>query len=288
LKKQKILVQLPEGLKTKAVDIASDLEKNGAQVVVCNDPCFGACDLKFLEGFKTMHYGHSKMLEKENVEYKPWRMQEDCVPVALKAVPLLPSSVGLAATIQHSHQLENVKKALQNAGLNPEIIPQGVKCSENGQVLGCDFTGALKIKDKVDAFLFIGSGVFHPLGLAYYTGKKVVRADPLSSQVEEVDATEWVKGKSLRQTKAINAKTFGIIVSWKPGQKNLEKAFELKKTLEKQGFQATVFIMDEITPEKLLGLKVDAFVVTACPRIVIDDWKNYDKPLLLPSELPTQ
>ena len=33
------------------------------------------------------------------------------------------------------------------------------------QILGCDTTAAEKIKDKVDAYLYIGTGKFHPIAL---------------------------------------------------------------------------------------------------------------------------
>ena len=40
--------------------------------------------------------------------------------------------------------------------------------------------------------------------------------------------------------------------------------------------------MDEIRDDKLLGLDVDAFVNTACPRIVED---KFSKPILNPEDL---
>ena len=67
--------------------------------------------------------------------------------------------LGLTTTIQHMHLLPSVKKKLKNS-----IIA--------GQVLGCDVSNALKIAKKVEAFLFIGSGNFHPVQIAIKTGKK--------------------------------------------------------------------------------------------------------------------
>jgi 2-(3-amino-3-carboxypropyl)histidine synthase len=43
--------------------------------------------------------------------------------------------------------------------------------------------------------------------------------------------------------------------------------------------------MDKFDPEKLRSLGFDAYVSTACPRIAIDDFAAYDKPLLTPQEL---
>lgn len=281
----KILLQVPEGLKKKAIKIAEELKSKGDEVIIWGERCYGACDVKVLPGYTTIHYGHSKMIDIPNVEYRPWRSDQDLIPVVSKALPLLPEKLGLASTIQHSHKLADVKEFLKDQGKEAILVPKGPRCSEDGQILGCDLAGALKIKDKVDAFLFIGTGMFHPLGIAYYTGKRVFRADPFTLEFEEVDATEWLKAKALRQSKAAGAKSFGVVVSLKPGQERIEEAKKLCNVLESKGFSSYVILMDEVTPDKLLGFDVDAFVITACPRIVIDDWKNYEKPVLLPEEV---
>lgn len=38
--------------------------------------------------------------------------------------------------------------------------------------------------------------------------------------------------------------------------------------------------MDEVTPEKIEGLKLDALINFACPRIGIDDLSRYKIPIL--------
>ncbi|MCD6414387.1 MAG: diphthamide biosynthesis enzyme Dph2 [Candidatus Diapherotrites archaeon] len=281
----KILLQLPEGLKTRAIKLAKELKSKGNEVVIWGERCYGACDVKTLPGYRTLHYGHSKMLDIPNVEYEPWRINKDLVPVVTKALPMLPKKVGLASTIQHSHKLGEVKDFLESHGKTAIIIPKGARCSEEGQVLGCDVSGAVAIKDDVDVFLFIGTGLFHPMGIAYYTGKEVVRADPITQEVEDVDATKWIKARALRQSKAMGAKSFGVVVSLKPGQNQMESAGKICEKLESSGYPAYIIAVDELSPDKLLGFDVDAFIITACPRIVIDDWKNYDKPVLLPEEV---
>jgi diphthamide synthase subunit DPH2 len=39
-----------------------------------------------------------------------------------------------------------------------------------------------------------------------------------------------------------------------------------------------------LNPDHLLGLDVDAFVSVACPRIAIDDFAIYKKPIITPPE----
>ena len=38
--------------------------------------------------------------------------------------------------------------------------------------------------------------------------------------------------------------------------------------------------MDEITPEKIQGLKLDGLINLACPRIGIDDLNRYKIPII--------
>jgi 2-(3-amino-3-carboxypropyl)histidine synthase len=165
------------------------------------------------------------------------------------------------------------------------FIGQGKKTKYVGQILGCDFGAATSIVKKVDAFLFVGSGRFHPLGVAYFTGKKTVAADPYSLKAEMMENKQWEKEKWLRVEKTHDAKNFGVVVCSKQGQKKWKLAEKVKKTLEGQNKKAHFIYMDEITPEKLDYLPFDAFVITACPRIVLDDWKNYKKLVLLSEEI---
>lgn len=89
-----------------------------------------------------------------------------------------------------------------------------------------------------------------------------------------------------RITKARSAKKWGILVSSKEGQYRMALAKEIKKTLEENGMEAYIILVDNVNPDVLLPyLELEAFVVSACPRIAIDDSQMYKKPLLTPQEL---
>jgi len=76
------------------------------------------------------------------------------------------------------------------------------------------------------------------------------------------------------------AKKVGVIVGTKIGQKFGSQKFILEK-LRKNEKDAIVIIIDEITPEKIMNFySIDAFVELACPRIAIDDFAKYEKPIL--------
>ena len=65
---------------------------------------------------------------------------------------------------------------------------------------------------------------------------------------------------------------------------NLAKA--IKKELEDLKMEAYIIMVDNVNPDILLPyMDLEAFVVTACPRIAIDDSQMYKKPLITPQEL---
>ena len=185
----------------------------------------------------------------------------DIKQVIEKSLKLLPKRVGLVATVQHKHELNKIKEILEKSGKKAII---------GGQILGCDISAAKKIKDKVDAFLYIGSGEFHPLGVALETNKKVIIANPLSNQVSEIkkqDVENYRKKQKGALIKFLSSETVGILVSLKPGQQNLKKAMELKKNLKSK--KTYVFIADTIDLNQLENFPfIECWINTACPRLV--------------------
>ena len=98
-----------------------------------------------------------------------------------------------------------------------------------------------------------------------------------------------LKDRILRQrwaaiARAHDAKIFGILVSKKTGQIRMEMAKDLKALAEKHDRQASIFLLDLVSPDMLEGYRVDAWVNTACPRIAIEDLLQYKQPMLTPQE----
>jgi 2-(3-amino-3-carboxypropyl)histidine synthase len=276
---RRVLIQIPEGLKIHAIEWIKQLQEPGIELFLSSDPCWGACDVQTPDFIDiTVHFGHSQFIKtKKPVIYVEAFAKVPIVPVLEKAVEMLPEKVGLTTTIQHMHMIEEAKEFLES---------KGKKVFVGGQVLGCKFSGAEEIKNKVDAFLFIGSGLFHPTGIAYYCQKKTFRADPYTSEVEEVDINSFLKRKYARIGNAKSARVFGIIISTKPGQKNLKKAEQVRLELEEKGKEVYFITGNEIATDRMLGFReIEAFVCTACPRIAVDDSANYPGPVLLPEEV---
>ncbi|MBW2977209.1 2-(3-amino-3-carboxypropyl)histidine synthase subunit [Candidatus Woesearchaeota archaeon] len=182
-------------------------------------------------------------------------------PVIGKSLKLLPKKVGLVTTIQHKHQLKQIKEIVEKAKKKAVI---------GGQILGCDVSAAKKIKNKVDAFLYIGSGEFHPLGVALETNKKVIVANPLSNEVSELkkqDVENYKKKQKGALIKFLSSKTVGILVSLKPGQQKLEQALGLRKNLKNK--KAYIFIADTLDLNQLENFPfIECWINTACPRLV--------------------
>ncbi len=283
---KRVLIQLPEGLKPKALSIARELEKLGFDPVISGDPCFGACDLRFLENSITLHIGHSKMLEDPRVVYWEYRYDIDPSEAIIENLNKIEETkLGLVTTVQHINHLGKMADLLRSKGKQVWVGDPGPRSTYPGQVLGCDTGSATSVSSNVDAFLFIGTGVFHPLLVTYQTRKKVYAVDPFSKEMQVITGERFEKEKALRITKAMESKRFGVVMSSKPGQYFPEVAREVVKRIREKGYEAYEIILDLITPEILKGLGFDCYVITACPRIVLDDWKNYSVPILLPEEV---
>ena len=285
-------LQVPEGLKKKVLDLADEL---GGDVIISGEACFGACDIrpdeaKRLKCDKTVHYGHAKFTDAEMpIEYKEIREKIDFTPLLKKNFSKLEKykSFGIVTTLQFLDCIKDVKDFLEKSG-KKVLLGKGIKAVYAGQILGCDPSAGTSIKEKVDCFLYLGSGMFHPLGLMLQTDKPVFIFDIERNEMRDAAA---YRDKFLRQKYAAieiakDAKRFGILVSTKPGQMNVELAKKIKSKLISQGKKAWILAFDEIRPEKLEYLDLDAYVNTACPRIAIEDRTSFKKPILNPDELP--
>jgi 2-(3-amino-3-carboxypropyl)histidine synthase len=290
---RRVLVQVPEGLKPRARDIAAALEKEGFVPFISVEPCFGACDLIDREAVgmadALLHIGHSDYGLKASVPvvYEEMMFEHDPVPLLSKHLNSLKpyTNIGLISTVQHLPGLAKAKVFLESHGKSA-LLGKPSRALHPGQVLGCDYSAAKSIEGRVDCFLFIGSGRFHPLGLAMETAKPVLfldtEAGSLTNLSEEKKTLERLRGAGI--AKASQAKAFGILISTKPGQAHPDLAMEAKGRLESLGKKAFILVANQVTPEKLLGLGVEALVNTACPRIR-EDARAFRMPIISPSDI---
>jgi len=273
-KAKKVFVQYPEGLKLKVVDISKSLEKEGFEVILCLEPTFGSCDLRDQEAKRLgcnaiLHIGHSDfgMRSEMPVIYWEYEIDVDPIPTLKKEFDKLKpfKKIGLITSVQYVKAMNKVKKYLEKNG--KEVFVEKV-LKYPGQILGCYTYAAEKIDDKVDTFLYVGSGKFHPLGVAVKTDKPVYSLDLEKNEVigMEKEKMKYLKKKAWHDSQLEDAKTVGILVSWKKGQNRIDEARKLKVGLEKKGKEVTILAFDRVTKEKLEGLKFDVLVNMICPR----------------------
>jgi 2-(3-amino-3-carboxypropyl)histidine synthase len=291
LNAKRVLLQMPEGLKPEAPRLAKLVEKTGALPIISADPCYGSCDLAASEAESLgadliLHFGHARLLKHEKVPtlYLEARATLTVDAAVISAMPLLSgfSRIGLATTVQHVQTLDAVREILVRAGKTVEVGDTR-RLAYPGQVIGCDFSNVKSIATDVDAFLFIGGGKFHALGVALSTSKPTIIADPYGGMAYSVteEVHKILKQRYVSIEEATHAKTFGVLVSLKLGQQHLDEALKIKESVEKMGKTVCLLAVRELQPDVLAEFPtVDAYVNTACPRISLDDASKFKKPVL--------
>ncbi len=192
---------------------------------------------------------------------------------------LLPKSIGLATTVQFLDYMEDITHFLSGKG--KEVFIDKMRQKYEGQLLGCDQGAAEKIKGKVGAFLYIGTGIFHPLGIALSTNKDVFCYDPLHAIMSKIDMKQVERYNAKRKgayLRFLEAKEIGFLVSLKPGQNNFKKAVEWKKKLKDKNCYILAF--DTLDFNQIENFPfIECWVNTACNRI-LDDYDKFAKPLV--------
>jgi 2-(3-amino-3-carboxypropyl)histidine synthase len=287
-------LQLPEGLKRQAPALAKAIEEGSdSQVKVYGEECFGACDVIIDPDVDLVfNIGHADIpnmhLDRSRCIFVELQYDTD-YSEAFELLPLgdLGRKTGLLATVQHVHALPGLKDFLEGQGIQAVIAQGGGRLAHPGQVLGCNFSAATNCGDDVDTFVFLGTGRFHPLGVFLALKKPVLILDPYSklvALVEEEARDQYLKKRWGAISAAKGAQKFGIVVSRKPGQHRPDTAERMKTLFQEAGKEVHLVVMDLITPQRLEAVGLDAYVVTACPRIAIDDSGLYKQPLLTPVE----
>jgi 2-(3-amino-3-carboxypropyl)histidine synthase len=185
----------------------------------------------------------------------------------------LPKSIMLASTVQFSDQIPRIRGQLEKIGKKVELF-QGVHDEKAGQILGCDIFQSGK---KVDGYLYVGDGLFHPTALLYDNELTVYYYNPFNEEIVMLtprDLQRTNNRKKASMARFLAAEKVGILVTTKPGQNNIKGAQVLQKRLEEKGKQAYIFVDETLSMLQLENFPfIDCWVNTACPRIVEDS--NY-------------
>ncbi|OYT60369.1 MAG: diphthamide biosynthesis enzyme Dph2 [Desulfurococcales archaeon ex4484_217_1] len=300
-KAKKVLIQAPNGLKHLFLKHLEELKKElpNVEFIISGDPAYGSCFLAEIEAKRVnadliVHVGHTEYYKATiptiYVEaFSKLALTEKLAKKLLNYIKNLNvKNIGLCGVLQHLRSIEQVKKLLENNGYKVYIGKHGPYTKYDGQVVGCDYVSALTVNSNVDLHLIVSGGLFHPVGLGLATLKPVVKLDPYEEEV--VDLTKEVK-KVLRKRywrimESLNAENYGVIVGMRKGQYRPNLVKSIEKLVRRKGGRSTRIVMDIVTEENLLNLdnSFDAYIVTSCPRIPIDNLGEFRKPVLTPGE----
>lgn len=289
-----LAIQIPEGLKQFSTLILEELKDYSPALFV--DPCYGACDIKFKEakelGYKTLiHFGHRqlpglKTTRALKIIYVPLdfeysKEQIDFIVSEIKKQEL--KKISLVTTVQYLSNIPLIKEKLKKENIDV-LESKKTKRLQEHQILGCDCSN---LCDFVNPIVFVGDGRFHINNVSYNHRKQdVYLINPLIGQSEKIIYDElFLRQRYAAIARALECRSFGILVSSKPGQNRLKLAKKIKAQLEKQGKIANTLVSDYISENYLLGIDVDCYVNTACPRIAYDDFNSFKKPILSATEI---
>ena len=286
---EKIGLQGPDGIKPQIIEYAQQLEERGYETVIIGASTFGACGIadekaERMGADALIHVGHTRFLHPEkadmddiNVYYLPYREDRDLMSVLKNNYDEIDEDekIGLVGVTQYMNRAEDAREFLEDKGYEVVEGKTGLRTTEVGQVLGCDAGAAHNIAHKVDAFVFLGSGHFHPSQVSE-TGKKVYVVDPYEEHiwVEPANSLDDEKrAEYARVMKYKDKKKWGIVTSSKKGQNYMQAVKIAKEKLEKHGKDVYVFVEDRIFEADYKGFGIDIYVNCACPRMT-KDWQD--------------
>jgi 2-(3-amino-3-carboxypropyl)histidine synthase len=290
-----LALQVPAGLVRNAQELVARIrEETGRAVSLVARACFGACDFPSpseVPGADALVVlGHSPIpnvklsMPTYFVEMRHAGGDPEALAETIRSGGL-PDRLGLVASIQHLDIVPALTEALRRRGTSLRTGVGDRRLAYAAQALGCNYTSAQSIASSVDGFVFLGTGRFHPLGLAFSVDKPVWSLDPLQNQLEPpIDRWQLIRDRQIMVARAMDAKRFGILVSSFAGQNRSGMAAALVERARRHGKEAVVLVADRIDPRDLEGRDLDAYVCTACPRIALDDHRLYPKPMLTPPE----
>lgn len=136
------------------------------------------------------------------------------IKINKKDIAQLPDKIGIASTVQFIGQINNIKSQFKGKKI---FIGKG-KQKYKGQILGCDVSSAKQIKDDVQAFLYIGTGYFHPIMLGLLD-KDVFILNPIEGRIIKLNKEIIESYKKRKKERCLN--------SWQ--EKTLEFCYQQSK-----------------------------------------------------------
>ena len=212
-----------------------------------------------------------------------------------KNIKKIPKEITLASIGQYIEYLKVIEDILKKNNIKTKYLNKE-HASLKGQILGCQ-------KITPGNYLLLGEGKFH---------LNAFKANILNDHLNKKDFNKYlnqnekenkvkvyyistdnfkefgfnlkdnIKKALKKYTLFLNKKEIGILISNKFGQKNIN-LFNIKKKLKKEFPNKNFYIIigDNIDNFQLTNFSfLDFYINTACPRLVIDNEKGFDKPFI--------
>ncbi len=292
-----IALQLPAGLIRYHREFIDLIESSlGSAVSLYLKPTYGSCDIPYFQlmglGYTHLiHVGHSPirslgspiptLFVPVHIQYDDQVLQKG-LDDAVDAYSLKGKKVCLVTTIQYSDGIGSAYEYLKKQGMEVLLLKESLRADGKGQILGCNFqnSAGAGVKDVI----YIGTGLFHPRGVAINGGHRVIKVNPHTGKHTEVDGRDFLKKRAALALSLSEKKNFMIVCTSKSGQCRIDVAEELVELGKKRGYAVSMALADEIRPELFTGLGLECIVSTACPRIAYDDMSSYPVPVITPQE----
>ncbi|MET1101689.1 MAG: diphthamide biosynthesis enzyme Dph2 [Pyrodictiaceae archaeon] len=317
LKKQSpsVMIEAPPGL----IQFLSIVKQNLAEctakynlktkTLIRIDPAYGSCDIGLDYALHSsidiiVHIGHARYPYQYvvNNQYLDLESLERVAKVRIIFVKAeyiggIRDYIGdlLAALRENNIKRTAIGFTAQHTKLAEKIATElsrkNIRVLARSIVLGCHYYGITKFSKEVDGFIVISGGVFHPLGLGLATRaeKPILHLDPYSPKITDIrgEVERLLKKRYLTILKALDAQSFAIIVGFKLGQYRPWIVNHLIRLASMRRKKVSLLASNIINREYLDNLNpydYDAYIITSCPRIAIDDLGDYWKPVLTPGE----
>lgn len=196
--------------------------------------------------------------------------------------------LGLFCSVQFLDNLIEVEVFLKALGY--EVVKsKPSRASQVGQILGCDsYANNLNMDlEKIDGFVYVGDGYFHPLALLFAQEqeevvKSVVVFNVREGSVEVFDkkiVERYFKKRRGNLMRFYSSDVIGVFVSSKWGQEFKDSALKLKKMYPEKKFY--FFAGDNFLESEFENFNfIECWVNSACPRIGQDDVLRHLRPVV--------
>ncbi len=274
-----VAIQLPEGMKRWIGEITEEFR--GKELIFVGDPFWGACDIPQNGNWDLLiQFGHSPIPNLgsfKNVIFEEIQEGLD-FDISPERVPF--KSLILTSNVTYSNQLPEIKRKLEDSGIKVTLRKGDSRVFYPGQILGCNISSARGVEENV---LFVGEGMFHPLGIALgLPDKKVVAFNPKTGEYIDMEGERrrFLAQRYSAIDLASRANRFGIIVSTKIGQTRYSIARIASRILVEAGRSPFIITLDLVRDEELVNFPAEVYVNTACPRVTVEDYGTFSRPVI--------